>query len=47
MENSYEKRFFSQWFFHSFLSDYWIHEIHLHVLGCLGLIFHIVPLLPL
>lgn len=47
MENSYEKRFFNQWFFHPFLSDYWLREIHLHVLGCLGLIFHIVPLLPL
>lgn len=46
MEDAYEEIFFSECFIHSFLSGYWVHEINLHVLECLGIIFLIVLPLP-
>lgn len=38
MEDSYEERILSQWFIHSLLAEYWLHEILLHVLEYLGII---------
>lgn len=47
MEDGYEERILSQRFIHSLLAEYWLHEILLHVLEYLGIVFRGFLPLPL